>query len=109
MRAGKSDLKRAMERIHELFRQAEEAFFDPDRGPGYSDSYVKLARKIAMKYQLRLPSALKRRFCKHCYAYLVPSENCRVRTHEGHVVYYCYKCKNYMRFPYKKEQKAKKD
>jgi ribonuclease P protein subunit RPR2 len=93
-----NQVKIAKERINELFKQAEEAF---DKDEKLADRYVELARKISMKYKVRIPSALKKRFCKHCYCYLVPGKNCRVRTHEGKVVYYCLKCKKYMRFPYK--------
>lgn len=92
----------AKERIKELFKQAEKIF---DEEPKLADRYVQLARKISMKYKTRIPSELKKRFCKHCYCYLVPGKNCRVRTHEGKVVYYCLSCKKYMRFPYKKAKK----
>ena len=90
------------ERIEVLFEQAESAF---KKDPKLSNRYVELARKIAMKCKIRIPKELKRRFCKHCYVYLVPGKNCRVRTHEGKVVYYCSSCKKYTRFPYVKEKK----
>jgi ribonuclease P protein subunit RPR2 len=93
-----SQVSIAKERIQELFRQAEEVF---DEDPKLADRYVELARKISMKIKVRIPSSLKRKFCKHCYCFLKPGKNCRVRTHEGKVVYYCQKCKKYMRFPYK--------
>ena len=92
----------ARERIKILFEQAETAF---NKDPRLSNRYVELARKIAMKCKLRIPTELKRRFCRHCYCYLVPGKNCRVRTHEGKVVYYCSSCKKYTRFPYVKEKK----
>lgn len=95
----------ALERIRTLFRQAMEMF---KKDPNLSDRYVYLARKIAMKYKVRIPSELKKRFCKHCYRYLVPSVNCRVRLQKGKVVYYCLHCKKHMRFPYIREKKAKR-
>jgi ribonuclease P protein subunit RPR2 len=95
----------ALERIKILFKQAGEIF---KKEPKLSDRYVHLARKIAMKYKVRIPSQLKKRFCKHCYKYLVPSVNCRVRVQRGKVVYYCLNCKKFMRFPYTKEQKARR-
>jgi len=95
----------ALERIRILFKQAREMF---KKDPKLSNRYVYLARKIAMKYKIKIPSELKKKFCKHCYAYLVPPVNCRVRVQKGKVVYYCMNCKKYMRFPYKKEQKAKR-
>ncbi len=89
--------KIALERIHELFEQAEKIF---SKDPGLSDRYVELARKIGMKYRVRISRELKRRFCKHCYTYLVPGKNCRVRLTKKKVVYHCNNCKKYMRFPY---------
>ena len=88
----------ARERINALFRQAKEVFKEK---PELADRYVFLARKIAMRYKLRIPFELKRRFCKHCYKYLVSGRNCRIRVQRGKIVYYCLKCKRFMRVPYK--------
>ena len=96
-----SQLRIAKERIIELFKQAELAFRED---PKLSDRYVHLARKISMKYKVKIPSALKKKFCKHCYCFLMPGKNCRVRTKEGKVVYYCLNCKKFMRFLYKKKK-----
>ena len=88
----------ARERINALFRQAKEVFKEK---PELADRYVFLARKIAMRYKLRIPFELKRRFCKHCYKYLVSGRNCRIRVQRGKIVYYCLSCKRFMRVPYK--------
>lgn len=88
----------AKERIDELFEQAKVMFKED---PSLSDRYVYLARKIAMRYKVNIPKELKRQFCKHCYSFLMPGANCRVRNTSGKMVYYCGKCKNYMRFPLK--------
>jgi ribonuclease P protein subunit RPR2 len=95
----------ARERIKVLFKQAKEVF---NKNKSLANRYIKLARELAMKYKIRIPPELKRRFCKHCYKYLMPGKNVRVRTREGKVVYYCLECKKYMRFPYLKERKAKR-
>lgn len=92
----------AKERIKILFEKADEVF---KKNKALSNRYVTLARKIAMKSNLRMPRDLKRKFCKHCYKFLKPGVNCRVRTKEGKVVYYCLNCKKFMRFPYLKEKK----
>ena len=90
--------KIAKKRIAELFEQADKAYDDSiDR----ADRYVEIARKIGMKYNVRIPGELQKKFCKHCYCYLRPGDNCRVRTTGQKVVYFCRKCKNYMRFPLK--------
>ena len=94
----------AKERIDVLFEQAEKIF---NKDSKLANRYVAMARKIAMKCKVRVPSKFKGKFCKHCYCYLVPGKNCRVRTHEGKVVYYCSSCKKYMRFPYVKKKNKK--
>ena len=90
--------KIAQERINVLFAHAKEMFKEDAR---LSDRHVRLARKIAMKHRIKIPSRLKRKFCKHCYKFLVPSVNCRIRAQRGKVVYYCLSCKKFTRLPYK--------
>jgi len=94
--------KLAFESITNLFSQAELRF---KKNIELSDRYVFLARKIAMKYKLKMPKALKMRVCKHCYKYLIPGVNCRVRLNKGKLVYYCFSCKNFMRQPLKTKKK----
>ncbi len=88
-----------------LLEEAEKVY--PEH-PHLSHRYVELARKIGTKNKVRIPSLLQRKFCKHCYKFLMPGKNVRVRTHPGYVVYHCLECKGTMRYPYRKEQKAKK-
>jgi len=90
--------KIALDRVKKLFKEADSIYGENSK---LSDRYVTLARKIAMKYKLKIPSNLKKKYCKHCYKYLKPGENCRVRIQNNKVVYYCQNCKKYMRFPYK--------
>ena len=97
--------KIALERIKVLFKEADTIYKED---PKLSNKYVKLARKISMKYKVKIPSELKKRFCKHCHCFLKPPHNCKVRLHQGKVVYHCLNCNKIMRFPYTKEQKAKR-
>jgi len=85
----------AMAKIKELFKEAKLIF---NKDPKLSNKYVNLARKIAMKHTLVIPKELKRKFCKHCYSYLVPGKNSRVRIQKSRVIYYCENCKKFMRF-----------
>lgn len=88
----------ALERISQLFFQAEKMFpTDKTR----ASRYVTLARKIAMKVKVKMPLHLKRRFCKHCYKYLQSGVNSRVRIRNGKVVISCLECKNFTRIPIK--------
>ena len=75
----------AKERIKVLFGEAQNVFA---KNKGLSNRYVTLARKLAMKARCRIPLEFKRRFCKHCYKYLFPGRNCRVRTREGKLIIY---------------------
>ena len=90
----------AAKRIQRLFRLAETIAHEKLH---YANRYVELAIKISMKYNVRIPSHLKRCFCKHCYTYLVPGKNCRVRLRSNrfpHVTITCYTCSKIIRYPY---------
>ena len=86
----------ALGRIKILFEQAEEVFAKDKK---LANRYVTLARKLAMKVKAKIPTALKRRYCKHCYSYLQPGVNSRVRVRTGKVVISCLECKKFMRIP----------
>jgi len=90
--------KQALNEINLLFNKAKEVF---NEKPELADKYVMKARRVAMKYKVKLPLILKRSICKNCHRYLVPGRNLRVRAHKGHMVYYCLKCKSFMRIGYK--------
>ena len=81
--------------VKNLFKLAKITFKD---NPKLANKYVKLARKNAMSVNLKLSREFKRKFCKHCYSYLVPGKNLRVRMHKNRIIYYCLNCKKYMRF-----------
>ncbi|MEM4244651.1 MAG: ribonuclease P protein component 4 [Candidatus Nanoarchaeia archaeon] len=92
----------AKERIQKLFQEAEKEFA---KHPERANRYVELARKIAMKMKIRM-TEYRTKFCKHCYIYLKPGVNCRVRIKNKKVVYYCLSCKRYMKFPYLREKRG---
>lgn len=95
-----------LERIRILFKQAGESFREhPER----SRRYVEMASKLSMRYNIRLPPSLKRRFCKSCKAFLVPGVNCHVRTSpsQGAVIVTCGECGHVERYPYRRERKSK--
>lgn len=91
--------KEALEKIRTLFSEARIQF---PKNSSLANRYVKLAREISMKFKVKIPRELKRKFCKHCYHYLVPGKNCRVRIYKSRVIYYCFDCKKFMRFVLKK-------
>ncbi len=89
--------KTASERVKILFELAEKAAKDK---PQMTKRYVELGRKIAMRYNLRIPKEYKRRICKNCRMPLIPGFNCKIRTRSKKTVITC-KCGNITRFPYK--------
>jgi ribonuclease P protein subunit RPR2 len=89
----------AAERIQILFEAAEEEAMA--HRLNRSDRYVELARKIGMRYNVRIPRQCKRRFCRHCQAYLQPSKNSRVRLRGRTITVHCDSCGRFTRMPYK--------
>ncbi|MEK6809372.1 MAG: ribonuclease P protein component 4 [Nanoarchaeota archaeon] len=93
----------ALQRIRVLFQQAGDIF---PKNKALADRHVALARKISMKVHAQIPQELKRRMCKHCYSYLRPSVNARIRTRGGKVIISCLECKKFTRIPIKRPGKA---
>ena len=62
--------KLGLERIERLFELAGEAF---EKHPERAHRNVRLARKIAMRYNIRMPKKYRIRFCSKCYKYLPPN------------------------------------
>jgi len=83
-----------IDRLAALARQAARA----DR-PDRARRYVRLARRIAQRHRLSLPTAFDRATCDACDRYLIPGRNARVRTRDGHVVVTC-ECGAQQRYPY---------
>mgnify|MGYP000106105861 CR=1 FL=1 len=100
----KSELNRqiALDRIKTLFNEAKLEF---DVDPKLSNKYVNLARKIAMKCKIKIPSIYKRQYCKHCYSYLMQGKNVTVRTTTKTITYTCKICKRYSRIGYKSKKR----
>ena len=93
----------AKERIEHLFNLAENVY---KVEPKLAQRYIFLARKIAMKSNVRFTKPQKRRFCKNCNSYLKPGYNCSVRTKKGKLVYNCKVCGKSYRMPYLREKRS---
>jgi len=95
----------ASERMEILFQRAEDEFaLHPER----SHRYVEMSRKIATKYNLKMPSSWRGRFCRNCNQFLKPGSNCQVRLKDSMVNIKCMECGEIMRKPYIEEKKAKR-
>ncbi len=95
----------ARERVEVLMSLASQVFRE-DRG--LAKRYVELARRIAMRYNLRFPKRWKRWFCRRCGSFLVPGVNLRVRCRKLRVVYTCLECGHVRRVPYVREKLQKR-
>jgi len=93
-------LKIARERIRILFDLASKFFPDyPER----ARRYIKLARKIGLRYNIRLSRKQKRKFCKKCNSLLIPGISCTIRLDAKNKTLNikCKNCNNIIRVPYK--------
>lgn len=66
--------------------------------------YVELARRLGMRYNVRMPPRFRRRYCRKCLAYFVPAINARIRIGESRVTITCLSCGLVERYPYREEQ-----
>jgi ribonuclease P protein subunit RPR2 len=89
----------AKNRILNLFNLAEQKALSGNFN--LANRYVQVARKISMRHLVTIPNEFKRRFCKHCYQYLLPDNNCRIRLHRGRLIIHCHNCKKFSRIPLK--------
>jgi ribonuclease P protein subunit RPR2 len=87
----------ASERVTELFGLAEaEAAGGPN---GYTDRYVALARKVGMRYNVRLLPEYRELYCRGCSAYWVEGRTVRTRLRSGRRVRTCLVCGRSRRVP----------
>jgi ribonuclease P protein subunit RPR2 len=98
-------IKIAYERLEILFKMAEEEF---SLHPLRSHRYVEMARNIAQKYNLKMPSYWRGRYCKGCKRFLKPGLNSKVRLNQQAVTVKCLECGEVSTMPYVKEQKSKR-
>ncbi len=96
----------ARERIDKLFDEAEKAFMEGEEE--LASRYVQIARKIGMKYLVRIPKKYRMRFCRKCNSYLMPGKNSRVRLTKHKVVVTCLVCGAKKRYPYIREIKERR-
>jgi ribonuclease P protein subunit RPR2 len=89
----------AKERIERLLELARDEF---DKKPERSRDYIKLARKIGMRYNVRLKKEQKRTFCKKCNQLLIPEKTSKVEidSKKKLKIIKCLNCGNIYRYPY---------
>jgi ribonuclease P protein subunit RPR2 len=90
----------AKERIKILFDLALKEF---KKHPERSRRYIQLLRKIGLRYNVRLPKELKRKFCKKCFNLFIPGYSCEIRLNDKTktVNIKCLRCNKIYRYPYR--------
>ncbi len=88
-------LKIAEERIEILFDEAEKV---AKENMARAKRYVQLARKIGMRYNVRIPQEFNRQYCRYCSSLLIVS-----RRRFKYVILFikCKSCGASLRYPYK--------
>jgi ribonuclease P protein subunit RPR2 len=87
----------ARERVSNLFGLAEREA----RGahPELADRYVALARRIGMRYNVRLRQEYRELYCRSCSAFWVEGRTVRTRLRAGSRVRTCLRCGYQRRTP----------
>jgi ribonuclease P protein subunit RPR2 len=88
--------KIARERIEILFKLAEEWV---DSHPERSRRCIELARKIGLRYNIRFPKELKRKFCKNCNTLLIPGKTSSIRVSKKNLIVKCLNCNKIYKYP----------
>ena len=80
----------AQERIADLFSLAEREAFQGE--PRLADRYVRLARRIGMRYNVRLLPEYRELYCRGCSTFWVEGRTVRTRLRSGRRVRTCTTC-----------------
>lgn len=87
----------ARQRIDELFALAQE---EAAASPGYlPQRYVRLARHIGMRYNVRLLPEYAELYCRSCSSFWTEGRTVRTRLHDGRRVRTCLVCGRLRRLP----------
>ncbi|MBI2583610.1 MAG: ribonuclease P [Candidatus Aenigmarchaeota archaeon] len=83
------ELKIAKERITILFGEAEKMVRNDKK---LANRYVELARKIGMRYNISIPSYLRKLVCRKCKEYMYPGITAKISTKKGYLRKECLQC-----------------
>lgn len=100
LKRGREEVKRiARERIEILLNQALSVYREH---PELANRYVALARRLSMRYKVRIPKFWRLFICRKCKGLMVPGFSGRVRLRrrrEPHIAFTCLKCGGVKRIP----------
>jgi len=89
-------IKIARERISILFEEAESAA--KKKKTEYANRYVHMARRIGMRYNVRIPSNLRRKFCRRCKKFLYPGLSSMLMEEKNFLRVECLNCGKIMKY-----------
>lgn len=92
----------ARERIEILFELAEKEALNGHQER--ANRYVELARKIGMRYNVRIPEKYRMFYCRKCNSFLIAGKNAEYRLNRGKITVKCLNCGSIYRHPYLKEK-----
>lgn len=97
----------AKERIRILLNLAERESIQ-NMNPERARIYVTLARKIGMRYNVRIEKYFSNKICRSCNSYLATTNVYRVRCRGGKVTRVCKYCGKVTRVPIRKRPAIQK-
>ncbi len=92
----------AKERVDDLFALAEEEAVD--RESSLPTRYVRLARKVGMRYNVRLLPEYAELYCRGCSTYWVEGRTVRTRLRSGMRTRVCLACGRRRRLPFHRKR-----
>ena len=72
----------ATQRILILF---DNAVSNARKNPKLAEQQAQIARKISMRFKIKMPWQIRQRFCKKCKKFIVPSISSKVRIGRSNV------------------------
>jgi ribonuclease P protein subunit RPR2 len=102
LKPNRADVKKiAKERMDILLNRAMQGVQEKSET---AQRYVGIARKIGMRYKVRIPSRWRLLICKGCHKLILPGINSRVRLQrfrDSHLAITCLECGKVKRIPLK--------
>ncbi|MFZ0892818.1 MAG: hypothetical protein WB778_06715 [Thermoplasmata archaeon] len=97
----------AQDRISDLFGLADAEV--RSGGSGLADRYIVLARRIGMRYNVRMLPEYRDLYCRRCSSYWVESRTVRTRLRRGRRVQTCLQCGHQRRVHLRFREKLPKE
>lgn len=94
-----NQIKIAKERINILFKEADKAA--KNKKIEMANRYINIARKIGMRYNVRISTELRRKFCRKCKKFLYPNLSSNEKEEKGFLIIVCKNCDKKMHYKLK--------